>query len=147
MSNNDNVRCIAYVSADCAEDQGILELEAGEHYSFSKGSRYTKSIKSMSVKHGCQLTAWKGISLLIHKIPWITFFSSDPFTVKSLRCAKLCFTFFSGEYYRGQQFSFRPSDSDQHIRLEKTSGIVGTFSNAIQSLTCQCGFHGLLFSI
>ena len=68
LARNDNVRCIAYVSTDCSEDHGTLALEAGEHHSFSKGSRYTKSIKSISVKIGCQLTAWKGKSLLILKI-------------------------------------------------------------------------------
>ena len=60
LKSNDNVKCIAYLSTDCAKDKGILDLEAGEYHSFSKGSRYTKSIESLSVKGGCQLTVWKG---------------------------------------------------------------------------------------
>ena len=53
----------------------------------------------------------------------------------------------SGDYYDGQQYSFRASNEDLKVTLYESSGLLKTFSSNINSMTCRCGFHGLLFEI
>ena len=54
---------------------------------------------------------------------------------------------FSGDYYDGQQYSFRAGMEDLQEDLDNSSGLLKSFANNINSMTCQCGFHGLLFEI
>jgi len=108
---NENAQCVLYENLPCNEKDGQLELESGDFLSIYTGFRNTKSIGSIFVRSGCQLTVWKG------------------------------------DYYDGQQYSFRAENEDLRENLDDSSGLLKSFANNINSMTCQCGFHGLLFEI
>ena len=49
-----------YENSPCNEKDGQLELGSGDFRSIYTGFRNTKSIGSIFVRSGCQLTVWKG---------------------------------------------------------------------------------------
>ena len=60
MERNSNVQCVLYEKSNCNEKDGRIELGSGDFQSIYSGFRNTKTIGSVFVRIGCQLTVWKG---------------------------------------------------------------------------------------
>ena len=128
-----------YENSPCNEKDGQLELGSGDFRSIYTGFRNTKSIGSIFVRSGCQLTVWKGKEISCFYALFL--FIQDVVRIKSKN------QWFLGDYYDGQQYSFRAGIEDLQEDLDDSSGLLKSFANNINSMTCQCGFHGLLFEI
>ena len=53
-------KCIVYDGEECDSDEWSIALSNGETQAFNQDKKYGTHIKSISVRHGCQLKLWKG---------------------------------------------------------------------------------------
>ena len=56
----ENSQCILYEKSNSNEKTGIIELGSGDYRSIYNGFKNDKTVGSVFVKLGCQLTVWKG---------------------------------------------------------------------------------------